>query len=62
MSTGLNPSDEIEVADNDDVTHGFDINTLINNIKKSSLSDVTQEDPTKGFIATTFLYDGEYNC
>ena len=60
MNTTLKPRNEIEATDNNEVTNEFDIDTLINNIKKSFLSEATKEDPTKGIIATTFCYNGDY--
>ena len=52
-----NTSDEIEATNNDEVTNGSNIYTLISNTRKSFLSEATKEDPTKGIIETTFCYN-----
>ena len=60
VNTTLETSMEIEETNNDEVTNEFDIDMLINNVKKSFLSEATKKDTTKDVIATTFLYNGDY--
>ena len=54
------PSDEIERVDNDEVTNGSNIDTLINDTRKSFLLEATREYPTKYTSKTTFLSNEDY--